>query len=294
MPSTTPSNFLRRMFAGAAWAGLALLAACGGGAVPETALESQTISLSAPTNQVFGGPQLVLGVAATSSLGVTVTSTTPAVCTVAAQTLTLVSAGSCSLLAEQAGNATYAPASPVSISFTVAKAAQTINFVAPGNQTLGGAPVALTATASSGLPVDFTSTTPATCTVSGSAVTLVAAGGCSVTAQQPGNANYLAAASVASSFDIAVNLVTQSISFAALPDLILGNAPAQLSATATSGLTVSFSSMTVGVCTVAGNTLTLVTAGSCTVAASQAGNAGFAAAPAVSRSFTVAPAPLTA
>lgn len=61
-----------------------------------------------------------------------------------------------------------------------------------------------------------------------------------------------------------------------------------LSATSTSGLTVTFSSATTGVCTVtSGGTLTFITAGSCTINADQAGNGTWSAASQVSRTFTV-------
>ena len=58
-----------------------------------------------------------------------------------------------------------------------------------------------------------------------------------------------------------------------------------LSASASSGLTVSFSPGTPGVCTVSGRTVTAVAAGTCTITASQPGDAHYAAAPPVTRSF---------
>jgi hypothetical protein len=60
-----------------------------------------------------------------------------------------------------------------------------------------------------------------------------------------------------------------------------------LSATATSGLAVSFSSLTPAVCTVAGSTASLIATGNCTIRASQAGNSRYSAAPNVNREFTV-------
>jgi hypothetical protein len=50
---------------------------------------------------------------------------------------------------------------------------------------------------------------------------------------------------------------------------------------------VSFSSLTTAVCTVAGTSVTLLTAGTCTIQADQAGNGSFAPAPPVQRSFAV-------
>jgi hypothetical protein len=62
-------------------------------------------------------------------------------------------------------------------------------------------------------------------------------------------------------------------------------------AMSTSGLTVSFSSTTTGVCTVSGSTVTIVTAGTCIIAANQAGNTNYNPAPEVTQSITIS-APL--
>lgn len=64
-----------------------------------------------------------------------------------------------------------------------------------------------------------------------------------------------------------------------------------VSATASSGLTVSFASTTTGVCTVSGSTVRFVAAGTCTVRASQAGNESWNPAPNVFQSFSVSAAP---
>ena len=80
---------------------------------------------------------------------------------------------------------------------------------------------------------------------------------------------------------------SQTISFGALNAVTIGVAPFAVTATATSGLAVAFSSGTSSVCTVSGNTVTVVAAGVCSIVANQAGNATYASAPAVTRSFTV-------
>lgn len=88
-----------------------------------------------------------------------------------------------------------------------APSAQTITFVSPGNQTIGVAPPALVATASSGLPVMLTSSSPTVCTVAASALQLVAAGTCVLSAGQAGGTSggttYAAATTVTNSFTIA-------------------------------------------------------------------------------------------
>jgi M6 family metalloprotease-like protein len=81
--------------------------------------------------------------------------------------------------------------------------AQTITFgTAPAVAV--GVTGTLSATASSGLAVTLSSTTTATCTLSGSKVTGVAAGACVVAANQGGNATYAAAPQVTKTITIAV------------------------------------------------------------------------------------------
>ena len=73
----------------------------------------------------------------------------------------------------------------------------------------------VSATASSGLTVTFTSVTPGICTVAGSTVSGVATGICSIAANQPGNASYAAAAQVMQSISVALSL--QDISLVVAP-----------------------------------------------------------------------------
>lgn len=164
---------------------------------------------------------------------------------------------------------------------------QTIQFAQPADRSLSDGPVTLNATASSGLPVALASTTNPVCTVSKGVVTPVALGTCTVLALQPGNQTYSAAPIVQSTFTIARN--TQTINFPAVPDRALDASPFTVSATASSGLTVSFTASPSTVCTVSGNSVTLVATGQCSITASQAGNATFPAATPVVRTFTVLP-----
>jgi hypothetical protein len=79
----------------------------------------------------------------------------------------------------------------------------------------------------------------------------------------------------------------QTITFNALGAKTYGDADFSVSATASSALTVSFTSQTLGVCTVSGTTVHLVAQGTCTIRASQAGDSNYNAAPNVDQSFTV-------
>ena len=72
----------------------------------------------------------------------------------------------------------------------------------------------------------------------------------------------------------------QTISFVALGAQTVG-AAVTLSATASSGLAVSFASDTPSICTVSGSTATMIASGTCTLEAVQAGNSQYQAADAV-------------
>jgi len=115
--------------------------------------------------------------------------------------VTIVGAGACTIAADQSGNAAFAPATQVLQTFTVAQASQTITFPTLADRPFG-APFSISATASSGLPIAFSSLTPGVCTVSGATVTTVALGSCTIAADQAGSINYRAAARVTRSFAI--------------------------------------------------------------------------------------------
>jgi Tol biopolymer transport system component len=81
------------------------------------------------------------------------------------------------------------------------KISQTITFGALPNKTYGDPDFTVSATASSGLPVTFAA--DGVCTVSGASVHITGVGVCKITASQPGDSSYNAAADVSQSFAIA-------------------------------------------------------------------------------------------
>jgi hypothetical protein len=249
---------------------------------------AQTISFAALVAKTYGAAPFTVTATASSALAVTFISTTTTVCTVAGSTVTIVTGGTCTIQARQAGNGNYNAAANVNQSFAVAKAAQTITFGALTGRTYGNPPFTVSATASSGLAVTFSSSTVAVCTISANTATIVSGGTCTINAAQAGNTSYLAATTVPQSF--AVAKAVQTITFGVLANQTYGVAPFAVSASASSGLAVTFTSTTTTVCTVSGGTVTIRTGGICTINAAQSGNASYVAATTVSRSFTVAKA----
>src|SRR4029077_13090949 len=107
---------------------------------------------------------------ATSDSGLSVSFSTTGNCTVSGNTVHLTGAGPCTITASQAGDNNYNAATSVDQSFTVARANQTITFSALAGNTFGDPDFTVTATASSGFSVSFSTT--GNCTVSGNTVHL--------------------------------------------------------------------------------------------------------------------------
>jgi hypothetical protein len=149
--------------------------------------------------------------------------------------------------------------------------------------TAPGYPTATTLTETGALPagVSFTDNGDGTGTLSGTPA--VGANGTyplTISATNTAGTNQQA-------FTLTVGAAAQTITFASLPDKTFGDAPFTVSASATSGLPVTFTSTTLAVCTVTGATVTIKAAGSCAITAAQPGDASWQPAPSVTRAFVV-------
>jgi autotransporter-associated beta strand protein len=138
-----------------------------------------------------------------------------------------------------ATNPASAQFSNIQVAFTPSATtnSQFISFPAPGNKTMASPTFALTAVASSGLPVTYTVVSgPAT--VSGNTVTLTGAGTVTLRASQAGNGAFLPAADVERTFT--VTKASATVTLGSL-SATYTNSPKPASATTSpSGLTVDF------------------------------------------------------
>jgi hypothetical protein len=165
-------------------------------------LASQTINFDQPYDDEITMGSATLSATASSGLAVAFASNTVDVCSASGTTATYLAIGTCTIVASQAGNATHAAAPTVTRSFQITKATQTITFAQPSDDELTSSVVILSASASSGLPVSYSSSTPDICSVAGAKVSYIAIGACTVTASQPGDNTYAAANNVTRSFNI--------------------------------------------------------------------------------------------
>ncbi len=167
---------------------------------------------------------------------------------------------------------------------------QAIVFSAAPTLFLNGA-ATVAATASSGLAVSYSSPTPAVCSVHAVSglVSALTTGTCIIAADQSGNDEFAPAAPVLQSIAVTVN-PNQTISFGVAPGLsVYGTA--MVTATASSGLAVSYNSTTPAICSVdsSSGVVTDLMPGNCIIAANQAGNASYHPAPQATQTLAVAP-----
>ncbi len=257
----------------------------------------QTITFTDPGAQNFGTtPSLT----ATTSSGLTATftSTTTSVCTITAGgALTFVTSGNCTINADQAGDGTYLPATTVSRTFAVnpvVSGAPTSPVATAGNAQVSVAFSAPSFNGGSTITGYTVTSSPGGLTGNGAASPVVVNGLTNGTAYTfTVTATNSAGTSSASSASAAVTpKAPQTITFTNPGSKTLGT-PVTLTATASSGLTVTFTSSTPGICSVTpGGAVSSISAGVCTINANQAGNTNYAAATTVTQSFSFTPLPV--
>jgi hypothetical protein len=169
-----------------------------------------TVYVAAASNPFTYGTTTTLtgsGGSGTGAFSYAVASAGTAGCSITGgNTLGATSGGTCSVTATRAADTNYTAATSSPLTITVGQASQSISFTQPeGIIFAPNATVVLKASASSELPVTFTSLTSSVCSVNSATatVTFLTAGTCSIKVSQGGNAAYAAAPDVTISFGAA-------------------------------------------------------------------------------------------
>ncbi len=251
-----------------------------------TQTTSFTVAGTAPSitfsvaNHTYGDVPFIVSATSNSS-GAFTYSVVSGPATLSGPTVTITGAGAVVLQASQAAAGSYS-SEVQNASFTVAMAAPTISFSVPSH-IYGDASFAVSATSNSSGAITY-SVVSGPATLLGSTVTLTGAGTVTLQANQAATGNY-AAGTLTTTFTVAGK--SQTIAFAAPTSPVsFGVPPVTLSASATSGLPVTFSLLS-GPASLSGSTLTITGAGTVVVAADQSGNTNYAAATEVTHSITV-------
>ena len=249
--------------------------------------QSQTITFGALPTKLVSDADFSPGATASSALMVTFTSSNSAVATIVSNQIHIVGSGTSTITASQAGNTNYNAATSVTQTLTVNKQNQTITFGALPTKLVTDADFSPGATASSGLTVTYASSNSAVASIVSNQIHIVGAGNTTITASQAGNLTYNAAPNVTQSCTVNSSITPQTITFNSLPTKTIGDADFAPGATASSGLTVTYSSSNTAVATIVSGQIHIVGVGTSDITASQAGSATYSSAINVIQTLTV-------
>jgi hypothetical protein len=272
-----------------------------------TGRANQTITFNAITDKTYGDSNFTIS-PTTSAAGetVTVTSLTPSVCTISGYTITMLTVGTCTIRATQPGTSSLNPAPAVEQSFYIGPKILTITAddksiifgqaTPTWTNTLSGfagsdsATVSLISRSFAGKSVAFAESSTAP-TAAGTYSIILANASLSFSS---GSASNYTISYVEGTYTIS-EAVAQSITFNSLSSVVYGAGTQTMNATASSGLTVTYTVS--GPCTVSGAVVTITGVGTCVVTAAQGGGTTggqtYGPANSVSQNLVISSAPLT-
>lgn len=224
-----------------------------------------------------------------NSLTYTLTSANPAIASVALQgnkwVISPKALGSVDITATRAADANFNAAPTLTATLVVGKGTQTITVENIPAKRAGDLPFQVTATSTSGSPVAFSAPLSAFIQItSGGLVSIFGGGTTVITAQAAGNDLYLP---VTTTFNLNIGYAPQQVTFDALKEQGVGDAPVTLYARSSASLPVTYTSSNTAVATVSGNKVTAVAVGTTTITASSAGNYYYQSATPVTQVLTV-------
>ena len=149
---------------------------------------------------------------------------------------------------------------------------QTTSFASLEQKKYSNNPFALNATASSGLGITYLSSNPAVASINGNTVTIHTAGTTTITASQAGSPNFHP---TSVSQVLIVNKADQTIMFGPIAEKTTVDDSLNLSASANSGLPITYLSSNPAVATISGNVLTINGDGTAIITATQPGNINY-------------------
>ena len=124
-------------------------------------------------------------------------SLTPLVCIASGFYVQIVGGGTCTLTYQSEANTSYLASDLYKVSFEVTRDPQTITFTPPATVDIAGKTLALTATASSGGAITYSTTSVESCSVVGVTLNLLNTGNCVIMATQAGSSTLAPVSSTA-------------------------------------------------------------------------------------------------
>ncbi len=212
------------------------------------------------------------------SLALVVSSSTPTICSTDGKELKLIAAGNCTFKVSTTKTKDYALKEITQVvTITAARSKPELVMSVITNQTAKSLPKMIEifrVFSPTGVYILPQATTPTVCIASGFYVQIVGGGTCTLTYQSEANTSYLASDLYKVSFEVTRD--PQTITFAPVTTADIATKSLTLTATASSGGAVTYSTTSPDNCSISGSTLNLLKAGNCVVTASQAGTSALA------------------
>jgi len=212
------------------------------------------------------------------TLPLTVTSSTPTICSGDGKELKLIATGNCTFKVSTAKTKDYALKEITQVvTITAARSKPELIMNVIVNQTAKSLPKTIEifrVYSPTGVYVLPQATTPAVCIASGFYVQIVGGGTCTLTYQSAANTSYLVSDLYKVSFEVTRD--PQTMTFTLPANINISAKMLTLAATVSSGASVVYSTTSSDVCSITGSTLNLLKAGNCVVTASQAGTSTLA------------------
>lgn len=213
------------------------------------------------------------------SLQLVLSTTTPTICSTDGKELKLIAAGGCTFKVSTSKTKDYALKESLTqvVTITAARSKPELIMSVIANQTSKNLPKMIEifrVYSPTGVYILPKATTPTVCVASGFYVQIVGGGTCTLTYQSEANSSYLASDLYKVSFEVSRD--PQTITFTPPATIDIAGKTLALTATASSGGTVTYSTTSVESCSVAGVTLNLLKAGICVITATQGGSSTLA------------------
>ena len=212
------------------------------------------------------------------ALSLIVSSSTPTICSTDGKELKLIASGNCTFKVSTARTKDYIlKESTQNVTITTARIRPELVIGTISNQTSKNLPKSIEifrVYSPTGVYVLPKATTPTVCIAAGFYVQIVGGGTCTLTYQSEATTSFLASDLYTVSFEVSRD--PQTITFSPTNNVNLSSRSVVLSASATSGAGILFSTSTPTICSISGSTLNLLRAGNCAVTATQGGTATFA------------------
>ena len=260
--------------------------------------QSISFTTNAPTSAVVDGSTYIPATSSTSggAVSLTIDAGSSAVCEISSGTVSFLTVGTCTVLADQAGNDNWNSASQASQTFTVGKGSQvvTITSTAPNNAVVDGATYTVSATggaSTSAVVIAIDSNSSTICSVTNGLVTFEKAGDCVIQVSQAGDSNYNAAPVATQT--IVVGKGAQAVAFtSSAPTGVRvgdsGYTPTATGGSSTSSTEISVAPASSAICTMTSGSVSFIAVGSCVLNLTQAGDANYNAANTETQTITVA------